>query len=237
MRPSTSSRSPSASEVPVRSSIRGVRTRPAAGARTVVRPSSSSSSASSRRSASPRMRCSRSSAASPRLAASDASRSAVAASAAVALPLGRERRGSENREQVASLDPASLPDRRPARWCRPPGPAPACTPLGRKHRVVSRDPEGPADQGHGREEQQGRVAGIHLDPPAGQREQRLLAGRQGAQRVHHRHLVVELRVAQGDAGLVGQDRGDLPLGLAGEFGRADSKSRTPSTPSSSFSGR
>ncbi len=30
--------------------------------------------------------------------------------------------------------------------------------------------------------------------------------------------MVELRVAQGDAGLVGQDRGDLPLGLAREVG-------------------
>jgi hypothetical protein len=47
-------------------------------------------------------------------------------------------------------------------------------------------------------------------------EQGLLLGGQGADGVHHRHLVVQLRVAQGHGGLIRQDRGDFALGLVGE---------------------
>ena len=47
-----------------------------------------------------------------------------------------------------------------------------------------------------------------------------LPGGQRAERVHHRHLVVELRVPERHRRLVGEDGGHLALGRGGEIRRA-----------------
>ena len=52
-----------------------------------------------------------------------------------------------------------------------------------------------------------------------QLQQRALAGRQRAESVHHRDLMVELGVPEGDSGLVGENRSQLSLGVPGKVSR------------------
>ena len=57
-------------------------------------------------------------------------------------------------------------------------------------------------------------------PLPGQGHQRLLLGGDRTNSVHHRHLVIELRVPQGHRRLVGQDHQQATLVLGGEVGGA-----------------
>jgi len=76
-----------------------------------------------------------------------------------------------------------------------------------------------------------------LDSPLGERQQRLFLRGDGSDGIHHRHLIVELGVAQGDRGLVGQDHQKPALILGREVWCPDSKTSTPRIPSSSLRAR
>ena len=93
----------------------------------------------------------------------------------------------------------------------------------RAHRRERRRPEASAPRpareaasgsGSARPARRSGDAGVELHPASGKRQQRLLLGGDRADGVHHRHLVIELRVPEGHRGLVGQDRRQLRAGLA-----------------------
>ncbi len=87
----------------------------------------------------------------------------------------------------------------------------------RKAALATADSQRPTNQGC-RCQQQNRRSHRESHPASRQLQQGALAGGERPERIHHRDLMVELRVPQGDRGLVGEDQGQLPLGRPRKVG-------------------